>query len=222
MDINNRFKDAPWYENASALQIVMAGLGGIGSNALYYLAKTIPAKYILYDPDTVEMHNIGTQFFTKGDLGQHKVFALKDTIMEMSDANIKAHSIEFNEHSYTTPIVICGFDNMKARKTAFNNWKNYSNRELFIDGRMRATYYEIFAVQPGQEKAYETSLFEDGDVDEGPCTFKQSAYIGGLIGARITNILVNYLTNKNKKFDICDIPFHIEEVTEILKVNVNV
>lgn len=221
MEINNRFKDAPWYANSENLKIVIAGLGGIGSNALYYLAKTIPANYILFDADFVEQHNIGTQFFSKEDIGAYKVNALQKTIHNMSTARIRNNTLPFGENSYMTPIFICGFDNMNARKNAFNNWKSKENRELFIDGRMRATYYEVFTVQPGMEKAYEATLFEDGDVDEGPCTFKQSAYIGGLIGARITNILVNYLTNKNANFEICDVPFHMEEITEILKTNID-
>ena len=36
--VNGRFKDAPWYKQCENEDILLGGVGGIGSNALYYLA----------------------------------------------------------------------------------------------------------------------------------------------------------------------------------------
>ncbi len=211
--IDDRFKDAPWYEKCKYEQILVGGAGGIGSNAIYYLCKTVPATYFLIDDDIVNTHNIGTQFFRNKDIGKAKVHSLYNIIAEFTNRTINA--IPHKISNTALPIVIAGFDNMDARKQLFENWSKLEDRELFIDGRLSANVYQIFVVTKGErEDWYKTTLFDDNVVDDGPCTFKQTAYVGGLIGARITHVLVNYLSNKYMGEDVFNIPYLIEENTE--------
>lgn len=215
-DINGRFKDAPWYIESKKEKILLTGVGGIGSNALYCLAKTIPAKYYIVDNDTVDLHNIGTQFYRSSQIGANKVDAC---LMNIDYQNIfPIKKLVTNEKM---PITIMGFDNMEARKLIFNNWKSDENREILIDGRLRASYYEVFTVTKGNEDEYEKTLFDSSDVSDGPCTFKQTAYAAMLIGARITNILVNYLTNKYCGEEICSVPFKISELCELINIEIS-
>jgi hypothetical protein len=209
-EINGRFKDAPWYIESKNEKILITGVGGIGSNALYCLAKTIPAKYYIVDNDTVDLHNIGTQFYRKSQIGMNKVSACLQNIDYENIFPIK--KLVTTEQK---PITIMGFDNMEARKLIFNNWKSNPDREILIDGRLRASYYEIFTVTKGSEDDYEKTLFDSSEVSDGPCTFKQTAYFAMLIGARITHILVNYLSNKYSGEDICVIPFKVTELGEL-------
>ena len=218
MNIRNRFKDAPWMTLSPSIHIL--GAGGIGSNTIYNLTKTIPGEYYLQDYDLVENHNIGTQFFGKSDLGLYKVEALQKKIRDYSELTITALTSKFLEHGNVLPICITGFDNMEARKNAFNSWNALNNKEIFIDGRMRANLYEVYVVLPGREKEYEKTLFDDSEVDDGECTFKSTAYVGMMIGARITQVMVNYLTNKASKEEICSIPFKIQEFTEPFLINI--
>ena len=113
------------------------------------------------------------------------------------------------------PIMISGLDNMEARKQVWEEWKKHEDREIYIEGRLRSSLYEIYVVTKGKEEQYEATLFDDSEVDDGPCTFKQTAYFGMLIGARITQVLVNYLTNKYSKEEICTIPFSVKEMGEL-------
>lgn len=214
-DINARFKDAPWYIESKNEKILLTGVGGIGSNALYCLAKTIPAKYYIVDNDTVDLHNIGTQFYRSSQIGKTKVNACLE--------NVDYENIFPIKKLVTTeqmPITIMGFDNMEARKLIFNNWKLNPDREILIDGRLRASYYEVFTVTKGNEEEYEKTLFDSTDVSDGPCTFKQTAYAAMLIGARITNILVNYLTNKYAGEEICTVPFKVSELCELIHIEI--
>jgi len=210
-----RIKDAPWFEKSRNEKIMIGGCGGIGSNALYCLGKTIPAMYFIFDPDTVSTENIGTQFFRTSQVGSTKVSAIRGTL---ADFGVNQYAINnFNNkisESDVLPISIAAFDNMDARKLLFNSWKKLSNREIYIDARLRANLYEVYAVQKGMEAEYEKTLFNDEDADSGPCTFKQTAYFGMLCGARITHVLVNYLTNKYAEEPVCNIPFKIQEVGE--------
>ena len=92
-------------------------------------------------------------------------------------------------------------------------------RNYGINMRLRASLYEVYVVTKGREEEYEKTLFDDSETDDGPCTFKQTAYFGMLIGARITHCLVNYLTNKYSNEEICSLPFHIQEFGECFYIN---
>jgi len=211
-EINGRFKDAPWYTASTKETILVVGMGGISSNTMYCLSKTIPAKYFLVDADIVNEYNVGTQFFTKSQIGKPKIEAIIETLTPQSLATfIPLNKMFSNEYR---PITITGLDNMSTRKQVYEEWKKHEDRELLIDGRLRASLYEIYVVTPDKEAEYEKTLFNDSVIDEGPCTFKQTSYFGMLIGARITHILVNYLTNKYMGEEVCNVPFKVSEIGE--------
>lgn len=211
-DYNNRFKDAPWFVKSQEEKILVVGTGGIGSSSLYCLTKTIPAQYYIVDNDIVAEHNIGTQFFWPKQIGMYKVEACKNVCEYPGSKPIITMKKEFSDEY--VPIMISALDNMKARKQVYEIWKNQPDRQILIDGRLRSSLYEVYVVIPGREEEYEKTLFEDSEVDSGPCTFKQTAYFAMLIGARITHVLVNYLINKYTEEDTCNIPFRIQEIGE--------
>lgn len=213
---NDRFKDAPWYEKSKAEIISVVGVGGIGSNTLYNLVKTVPATYYIYDDDTVSEYNVGTQFFTYNQIGKYKVEALESTLHYCTQIRPMCYKMA----SAYTDIIISAVDSMASRKEIFKLWKQRNSRKLLIDGRLRANLYEVYVVTPEKEEEYEATLFDDNEVDDGPCTFKQTAYFGMLIGARITQVVVNWLTNKYAGENICSIPFKIYEVGEPFLIEV--
>lgn len=215
---NQRFKDAPWYNGCTKEQILVIGAGGISSNTMYCMAKTIPATYYIMDRDTCEEINVGTQMFDKQQVGKKKVAALKETLDRFTTA--KVYTLDQWYNNEYMPIMITGLDNMEARKQSYEEWKKHEDRELFIDGRLRANLYEVYVVTKGREEQYEATLFDDSEVDDGPCTFKQTAYFGMLIGARITQVLVNYLTNKYSKEEMCTIPFLVKEFGELFYIDI--
>lgn len=217
---SNRFKDAPWYTKAKNETILVVGCGGIASNALYLLTKTIPAHYFIMDFDKVEAHNVNCQFFFASDLGKFKVNAFKERMENTVESRITPLADKY-KGSECLPIMISGLDNMKTRKEMFEAWRKQENRELLIEARLRATQYEVYAVTKEDEAEYEKTLFDDNEVDEGPCTFKQTAHFGMLVGARITQILCNYLTNKYDPNALAVVPFKVEEKAEPFYFNIH-
>lgn len=212
MNINtDRFKDAPWYKESYNEKIILGGVGGIGSNALYYLTKSIPAKFHVFDDDIVSSHNTGTQFFSINSLNNLKTEAIINILSNFGVNSTRIYTYPNKIKDNILPIAIAAFDNMSARKEMFNNWKKLNNKEIFIDGRLSATIYQVFTVTNDRIEAYEKTLFDDNEVEEGPCTFKQTAHFAGLIGARITHILTNYLSNKYSNENIMNVPYLIEE-----------
>lgn len=207
----DRFKDAPWYKKCVNENIIVGGVGGIGSNALYYLTKSIPAKYHIFDHDRVNSHNTGTQFFDMLSINTLKVESITRILSNYGIDPWTILKYPNKIGNNILPIAISAFDNMEARKQMFHNWKALDEKEIFIDGRLSATIYQVYVVTPDRIEAYEKTLFDDNAVSEAPCTFKQTAHFAGLIGARITQILTNYLSNKYAKEDVMNIPYLIEE-----------
>jgi len=214
--IHHRFVGSSYYEKSQYEQILIAGLGGIGSNTAYNLCKSVPANYIFIDDDKVEIHNIGTQFFFTNQEGKNKVEAIKDTLYSAGVRNISVLPRRIITGD-ALPISIAAFDNMDARKQLFEDWKSYEDRELFIDGRLRASYYEIYAVTKGTEEDYEKTLFDSSEAVPTECTFKQTTYFGCLIGAKIAQIIINYLMNKYSDFQIAKVPFCVKEIGDLYK-----
>lgn len=209
-----RFKDAPWFSGSVDEKIIIGGAGGIGSNTAYSLAKSTQAQIYVVDFDSIEEHNIGTQFFNVDSIGESKVTGLTKTLSYFGIHNIIPLFSKIG--SQALPISISAFDNMEARKEMFENWKKLEGKELFVDGRLRANLYEVYVVTPDRIKQYEDTLFDDssGLGGDGVCTFKQSAYLAVMIGARIAHVVLNYLSNKYSGEDLTELPFMIQEVTE--------
>lgn len=214
---NGRSVGALWYQNSKDEKILIVGAGGIGSNTCYNIAKTLPVEITIVDFDIVQAHNVGSQFFRKSDIGYQKVQSLSAFLRSFNDAKINPVAEKY-QNRYL-PIMITGLDNMATRKQCFKEWCKHDDRELFIDGRMKANLYEVYVVTKGREQQYQNTLFDDKEVEEGPCTFRQTAYVGMLIGARITHCLVNYLMNKYDDA-IYPLPFKIQEVTEPFLINI--
>jgi len=230
--IHQNFKTASWFENSKKETISILGAGGIGSNTAYNLAKSLQATILLVDYDKVEEHNIGSQFFWPEDKGTLKVGALHRNLTPLAGGQLVAVNRQVNNRVFldvpkqekvymnrdvVKPITITGFDNMRARCDAYEIWRDSGDKELFIDGRLRATQFEIFCVRNTEEsmKAYEATLFDDEDVPDDPCTFKQTAYAAMLLGARITSFVINYLSNKYAEEGVSSLPFFYKEVLEL-------
>lgn len=217
---HNNFKGATWYEASKDYSISLLGAGGIGSNTALNLARTVQSLIAIFDFDEVEEHNIGSQFFGILDERRSKVTALQENLMTLFGVtNVIAINSNINNYTdgkdYCYPITIAAFDNMEARKKAFEDWAALDDRQLFIDGRLRATEYEIFCVTPGKEEEYRATLFASSDLPDDPCTFKQTTYAGMMIGARITSFVVNYMYNRTVGEDVCSVPFHFKELLEL-------
>jgi sulfur carrier protein ThiS adenylyltransferase len=75
--------------------IGIAGAGGLGSNCAVALARAGIGKFILADFDTVAESNLNRQYFFRDQIGQKKVFALRDNIHRINqDIIIECHDVK--------------------------------------------------------------------------------------------------------------------------------
>ena len=210
----SRFSSATWYQAIQDKIITLAGVGGIGSYVGFLLARMHPKSMFLYDDDNVESANMSGQLYGRSDIGLPKVEALSKMIDNYANyESAFAINGRFVETSEASDIMICGFDNMAARKLFFMKWTEhvYSKPEaerkhcLFIDGRLAAEELQVLAFTGDNEWAineYRSKfLFSDEEADATVCSYKQTTYMANLIGSLMVNIFVNFVANEVAGWD---------------------
>lgn len=145
-ETTSRFSGAEWFEAIRKKRVIIAGLGGIGSWTSLLLGRMGIAALDLYDDDQVEWGNMSGQLFSRNSVEDSKAHAMYNLLSNYTSTyNVFSHNSRFTEDSNPGPIMICGFDNMAARKTFFNSWKGHVLREspserkkcLYLDGIMK-------------------------------------------------------------------------------------
>ena len=201
----SRFKGADWFEIVQEQEIILAGLGGIGSYVNFALSRLGPRALYLFDDDRFESHNMSGQFVSKNDINKFKVEVAKNYSYNFSNYNPYIYPQKYiKDECMKTKVMICGFDNMKARKDFYESWKSNiipenAHEYLFIDGRLLAEEYQIICLT-GDDVFYQAEyerdfLFSDEEVVEVDCTMKQTSHMAMLIGAEMTKYFINFCNN---------------------------
>lgn len=219
-EATSRFSSAIWYENIQKKTVTLAGVGGIGSYVGFLLARMKPAFMFIYDDDIVEAVNMSGQLYSQSDLGRPKVSALAEMIRNYAGySSVFAISERFTNESEASDIMICGFDNMAARKLFFNKWlshvqsKSEEERKncLFIDGRLAAEEFQVLCIKGDDEyniNRYNNEfLFSDAEADVTICSYKQTTFCANMIASYMVNLFVNFCANQCEPIIDRDLPF---------------
>lgn len=228
-EATSRFSGAVWYNEIQKENVILAGCGGIGSWVALLLGRLNIDTIVLYDDDTIETVNMSGQFFGKSNIGVKKVYALADNIRAFTDqSTIITLAEKFTSASTAGPVMICGFDNMTARKTFFNSWYNYveglpeegKSKCLFIDGRLNAEEFQVLCIKG--DDAYSINryrdeyLFNDREADETVCSYKQTSFMANMIASVMVNLFVNFIANRCDVLIPRDLPFFTEYTAETM------
>ena len=179
-----------------------------------------PASMFIYDDDIVEAVNMSGQLYSQSDLGRLKVSALAEMIRNYAGySSVFAISERFTNESEASDIMICGFDNMAARKLFFNKWVNHVQSKpeeerkncLFIDGRLAAEEFQVLCIKGDDEyniNRYSNEyLFSDAEADETICSYKQTTFCANMIASYMVNLFVNFCANQCEPLIDRDLPF---------------
>lgn len=215
-ETTSRFSGAIWADKVKEIDVILAGVGGIGSWTALLLSRLGIRKLVLYDDDVVDTTNIAGQLYSVSNVGLHKTTAIGNMISSYSQFyNVHTMSQKFTTSSYPGKVMICGFDNMEARKIFFNVWYNnlksyaslpgFNSKEyLLIDGRLSAEELQVFCLRGDDiysiEKYAKEYLFKDEEAEPTVCSYKQTSFMSNMIASIINNLFVNYVTN------LCDVP----------------
>ena len=219
----SRFSGAEWFSEIQKKRILVGGCGGIGSNLVFQLARMVPANITIYDDDIVEMANMAGQLYSYDDVGMAKVTAIHNMISKYTSMyQVNAVKEKFTPSTEAGDIMMCGFDNMRARKMFFNSWydhiKDKSEEEkarcLFLDGRLSMDTLQILCIRG--DDAYNINryqcefLFSDFEADETICSMKQTTYLACMIGSLMVNLFTNFVAGTLDPIIPYDLPFFTE------------
>lgn len=200
-----RFSGLSWATEVQEKEITIIGLGGIGSNVALPLARLNPKKLFLIDPDVVEEVNLAGQAFFNNHVGMKKVDAVAEVLYSWAGyKKIVAIPTLLTEGTDFGEITITGFDNMRARKTAFTNFMNSPAAKLLVDARMSVDTIQIFTLLKEDTEFLDIYrdkwLFSDAVAQTAPCSMKQTSYTGSILGGLVVNIIINYISSSFKAF----------------------
>ena len=214
-----RFSSAEWFEVISNSSILIGGVGGIGSWLAMLLARTNVHELWLFDDDKVEAVNLAGQFFGVSDIGKYKVEAVTQRVRDMANLYRCNYSKEkYTRGKFTWDIMMCGFDNMDARRVFFDKWQYDARRRtdpskcLFLDGRLSAETLQVYCIQGDDTQAMheymEHCLFSDDEADHTVCSYKQTSFMANMIAGTMVNLFVNWSANQAGGFR--PVPFFTE------------
>ena len=222
-ETTSRFSGAAWFNNVQSKTVTLAGLGGIGSYVAFLLSRLNVNGMILYDDDIVEAGNLSGQLYSLEDIGRSKVTSIGNMMGNYSNY-FRHHcfSERFTAESTPTAIMMCGFDNMEARRTYYNKWKNFvmstpingRGECLFIDGRLAAESFQVICIKGDDaynRKRYEQEfLFDDSEAEQTICSYKQTTFMANMIASVMVNLFVHYCANLCDPLIPRDLPFFTE------------
>jgi len=204
-DNYSRFKGADWFEIVQGQRILLAGLGGIGSWTALLLSRLGIVSIDLFDDDRFEGHNMSGQFVSKNDINRNKAEVSVSHLNNFSNYHrCNTYVEKYDASCFTRKIMICGFDNMEARRVFYNRWKadideKIAHEYLFIDGRLLAEEWQIICItgdRVDQQEVYEREyLFDDLEVEEADCTMKQTSHVAAMIASNMVSYFINFCNN---------------------------
>ena len=106
--------------------VAICGLGGLGSNIAFALARAGIGKLILIDFDSVDITNLHRQQYKVNQIGMEKTEALKGNLLEIAPyVAIETHSVRISENNAEELLekaeIICeAFDDAECKAMLVN------------------------------------------------------------------------------------------------------
>lgn len=106
--------------------VAVCGLGGLGSNIAFALARAGIGKLILIDFDSVDITNLYRQQYKANQIGVSKTQALKENLLEIAPyVTIETHSVRISEDNAEELLekadIICeAFDDAECKAMLVN------------------------------------------------------------------------------------------------------
>ena len=131
------------------LNVVVAGVGGVGSQVALGLASLGLTNFTIYDPDVVGTENLGNQAFNREQVGIAKVEAMQQICSEKSGCIINAHESEFYGLNSLAQVYFLCVNGLPMRRMIVENIvKHNAHVELIIEVRMGVIHGEVFFFNP--------------------------------------------------------------------------
>lgn len=179
-------------------QILICGIGAIGSNLTSLLARDLKEDWTItvLDKDCVEERNIraGTQFYTKDQISYTKVEALQYNIYQAYGREIEIYHGDIRKwlvEGGKSDIVIDCFDNKEAREVIQAQYKDFSSV-------LHVGFSDDFTFAIEWAKDY---IVPDTTVTIDICEMRGAASFVTMVSAISSQVVLEKITN-NKEVEV--------------------
>jgi len=147
--------------------ICVAGAGSVGSWAALGLTKLGCRRVTVVDFDSVELHNVASQFYSKAQIGESKVSALKQNIELIASEEIRPEQdrAEYGLGMKYAEVVVLATDSLSSRSKIFERIDDEGEWKYLIDIRMAGEFIRVLTVTRENEGAiadYRKTLVDKG------------------------------------------------------------
>jgi hypothetical protein len=171
------------------------GVGAVGRPLALMLARA-GARVNVYDDDTVDWPNVGTQGYHADDVGKPKAHALMDEMKRMLPPEKhtfrgyqqRVEEVNFSNWSH---VFLC-VDSMETRAQLTENKASVHYYDVRCGSRVgNLQYYMNSRVIPEDQAAYEkykSSLFDDSESSPAPCGMQTMPHVSQFAAALAFNM----------------------------------
>lgn len=186
------------------VDVHVVGVGGLGSPIALALAKLGCPRIHLYDPDSVEPHNLPNQVYRVRDVGRPKVEALAELLQEFVPAAVTPHTEKVGVADLSG-IVVSAVDSMASRRAIWEGSVRYrTGVRLLVDARLGGEVGRVLAVLPASPidvDRYEATLFADAAAYEDACTAQATIYTGFGVAALVAGAIKRHVRQQELPWD---------------------
>lgn len=141
------------------------GAGATGSWLVLMLAKLGIKDIHVWDFDIIEEHNIPNQAFAPIQVGQNKVEAIHDIVLEFANINVQVHRKKVTGTQRLAGIVFMLTDTMRSRQQIYEKAIKFNPAvKLLIETRMDFNGGRIYTIEPtniNHINEYEKEFYTD-------------------------------------------------------------
>ena len=144
--------------------VFIAGAGGLGSPAAYYLAAAGIGRLVICDMDTVELSNLNRQIlYTVHDTGSSKSLSAKNRLADLNPSTeiiaVSSRIEDAEEHITGSDLILDCLDSFGSR--LFLNSISHRNRIPMVHAGISGYYGQMTFIIPGTTPCLNCFISED-------------------------------------------------------------
>lgn len=180
------------------MPVCIIGVGALGSHVALMAAKMGFTKFIIWDHDKVEEHNLPNQAFDLNHVGLSKVEAMKDVLLRFNpEISIQAYDrLFYKEDGFLlSGLVVSAVDSIAARRLILETTLAAGLSALF-EARLGFDFAVANIVNldnPGEAQNFISGLQKsDDEIPEGPCSLRICTTLVCIVAAYLVHQMCHY------------------------------
>jgi molybdopterin-synthase adenylyltransferase len=208
MEVNSRFErqaDLVPLAKLAGLRATVIGVGAVGRQVALQLAAIGCPRIQLVDFDQVELTNLTTQGYLRGDVGLTKVYATR-RLIGLLDGEIAIEAVHdrFRAKLETGEALFSCVDSISVRDTIWRSRQQQvrMGRVFWADGRMLGEVIRVLAAADAKgADHYQTTLFAQSEAQMGRCTARSTIYAASITAGLMVHQFSRWLRGLPLEYD---------------------